>query len=217
MVEGDGIVEIGPDGTFTPVWSVWDHLEYDPGMEVDPGAGWSHANALQYDKTEDVYYLSLRNFDSILKIDRATGEVLWTLGGQHSDFTLANGDKRLFQHQHQFRILDGGVLVFDNGTSEQFDSRVVEYALDEDQGRAELAWEHHDEPPVHTLALGDVERLENGNTLISWGAVGQVDDVTPEGERVWRLHVEIGHGFGYTIWREVLYDTVSTEFQPVAR
>lgn len=49
------------------------------------------------------------------------------------------------------------------------------------------------------------------------GRCGPVDEVTPAGEQVWRLHIEIGHGFGYTIWREVLYDTVSTEFQPVSR
>ena len=70
----------------------------------------------------------------------------------------------------------------------------------------------------------DVSRSTNGVCSATPGfasphksAVGQVDEVTPAGERVWRLHIEIGHGFGYTIWREVHYDTVSTEFQPVAR
>ena len=49
---------------------------------------------------------------------------------------------------------------------------MVEYALDEGTGRAELVWEYHDVPPVYTLALGDVGRLENGNTVSSPGRVG---------------------------------------------
>ena len=47
--------------------------------------------------------------------------------------------------------------------------------------------------------------------------MGQVDEVTPAGERAWRLHIEIGYGFGNTIWCEALYGTVSTAFEPVSR
>ena len=64
---------------------------------------------------------------------------------------------------------------------------------------------------------GRLERLENGNTLINWGTLGQVDEVTSASERVWRLHVEIGHDFGHTTWRGVLYDPFSAAFEPVAR
>ena len=34
--------------------------------------GWTFANALDYDPVEDAYYLGMRNFSSITKINRAT-------------------------------------------------------------------------------------------------------------------------------------------------
>ena len=56
--------------------------------------------------------------------------------------------------------------------------------------------------------MGDVYRLPNGNTLITWSALGQIDEVTPDGEVVWRLRSEIGKGFGFTMWRENLSNIV---------
>ena len=59
--------------------------------------------------------------------------------------------------------------------------------------------------------MGSVERLPNGNTLITFSSLGQIDEVTPEGELVWRLRAEMGSGFGYSSWRNNLYDVVFAE------
>ncbi len=203
-VEGDQVVEVTPDGSETVIWTVWDHIEYDPDEEIpDDDSGWVHANALDHDPDEDAYYLSLRNLGSILKIDRSSGEVLWTLGGIRSDFTL-DGSTELMELQHQFEVLGDRVLVFDNGSAEQFDSRVVEYRLDQAGGTVELLWEHHDDPPLYNLALGDVSRLPQDHTLITWSSQGQVDEVTRSGDVVWRLRADMGAGLGYTIWLDSL-------------
>jgi hypothetical protein len=204
LVEGDQLVEVAPDGSETVIWTVWDHIEYDPDeVTVDDGSGWVHANAVDHDPDQEAYYLSLRNLNSILKIDRATGDVLWTLGGLRSDFTL-DGGTRLFEQQHQFEVLGDRVLVFDNGTVEQFNSRVVEYRLDEATGTVELLWEHRDDPPLYNLALGDVSRLPQDHTLITWSSQGQVDEVTRAGDVVWRLRADMGAGLGYTTWLDSL-------------
>lgn len=207
-IAGDRLVEFDLDGTQRQVWTVWDHFEFNPDLGYSPDLGWSHANAVDYVKGEGAYYVSLHNLDCIVKIDRTTGEQLWVLGGRESDFTLADGSTTLFQRQHQFVRLDDGILVFDNGTAENNDSRVVEYALDEATGAAELRWEFHLDPPRFNVAMGDVYRLPNGNTLITWSSLGQIDEVTPEGEVVWRLRSEIGKGFGFTMWRENLSNVV---------
>ena len=213
-VVGDRILEVGWDGSERQVFSVWDHLEYDPTqVDPQPGSGWTHANALQFDKDAGLYYMSLRHLDCILAIDRATGAVRWTLGGQDSDFVLADGSTQLFQRQHQFRVIDANALVFDNGTVENQDSRVVEYTLDPSTGQAELVWEHHNDPPLLSIGMGDVARLPNGNTLITWSGPGQIDEVSPTGEVVWRARVEMGAGIGYSVWRQVLFPTMGLRLE----
>ena len=44
-------------------------------------------------------------------------------------------------------------------------------------------------------SLGGVERLENGNTLVTWGVRGTLFEVNPEGEVVWKyINPVIGDG-----------------------
>ena len=195
---GTQIIEIGPDGTEELIWSAWDHFEcvYD---ETTVG-GWTHGNALDYDPVEEVYYLSLRAFDSILKIDRWTGEILWIMGGDLSDFATGEGETSLYVGQHQFQVLDGSIVVFDNGSIEDNNSRAVEYAFDETSFEVEDIWNHSNDPALYCYSLGDVTRLPSGNTLITWGPSGQLNEVTPQGEVVWQVNTPLANGLGYVEW-----------------
>jgi len=53
-------------------------------------------------------------------------------------------------------------------------------------------WSHDD--GRFTGYFGSAERLDNGNTLISWGALHDplVTEVTPDGERVFTLSLPPG-------------------------
>ena len=197
-IEGDRLVEVAPDGTLHQVWTAWDHFEFDPDATYSEDLGWTHANAVDFDAATGTYHVSIHNLDCIVEIDRGTGEQLALVGGESSDFALSDGSTDLFHRQHQFELLPGGILVFDNGVSESQDSRAVEYALTD--GTAEPLWEYRQDPPTYTVAMGDVQRLPSGNTLITWGSLGQMDQITPDGEVVWRLRTEIGAGFGYAGW-----------------
>ena len=198
-VFGDAIVEIAPDGGETVVWSAFEHLDFDPAYEDH---GWTHANALDFFAQENAYYLSLRNYDAIHKIDRATGEEIWRLGGDFSDFLTATAQTDLFGCQHQFDVLDDGIVVFDNRDDPALPSRVVEYTLDTEQMRVQHAWHHVVDPPLHVVGLGDARRLPGGNTLVVWSSMGQMDEISAAGEVVWRLNMPIGGGFGYGVWLE---------------
>lgn len=201
MVTGDRIVELSQDGTETEIWNVWDHETYESTMGLD----WSHANALNYDEEQGVYYASMRNFDTIYKIDRATGDVLWRLGGDQSDFDFAGSSNPEFHKQHQFEVLDGGILVFDNSTPENYYSRAIEFVLDEQEMQATHVWEYLTDPPIYTYGLGDVHRFENGNTMVVWSTSGMIDEVDANGELIWRVSVELGSGMGYAQYMETLY------------
>ena len=62
----------------------------------------------------------MRHLSSIIKIDRATGNVGWVLGGKENQFTFVNENEanspNYFSYQHDARILPNGDLtLFDNG------------------------------------------------------------------------------------------------------
>jgi hypothetical protein len=201
-IAADAIVEVEPDGTERQVWSAWEAYEYDLSVPTDEQAfDWTHANALDLDEDDDRYLLTLRHLDAIVAIDRATGAVAWQLGGADSDFTM-DGDEALdwFRQHHQFEQLDGGMLVFDNGQDEHVASRVIEYTLGETT--VTPVWRYVSDPPTNCYALGDVTRLESGNTLITWSTSGLIEEVTPDRAVVRRLSVQLGAGFGYTTWIE---------------
>ncbi len=203
-IRGDRIMEMGPDGSVEEIWSVWDHFEYDGGVYL-PGTGWTHANALEYDPTDDAYYVGLRNLDCIVKVDRATGETQWVFGGPHTDFDFDGNPP--FAEQHEFQLLDGSILIFDNGTVQRYYSQAVEVSVDTDTWSGDVLWNYTTDPTLFVPAGGDVQRLPSGNTLITWSTAGQIDEVTPEGDLVWQARTDLGAGVFYTIWEDSLYET----------
>ena len=195
--EGDRIVERSSDGSTTDAWSFWDEFEPSDSPEV-VGMTWSHANALDYVPEEDAYYLSSLGLGSILKIDRASASVEWMLGGAESDFTESSElGYAPPMWGHQFEVLADSLLLFDNGDTYRMYSQVVEYQLDEVEYKADEIWSYRPDPDVYSFSLGDVQRLESGNTLVTFSNQGQVDEVSPDGELVWRLNMSIGGALGY--------------------
>jgi len=199
-VKGNKVIEVTEDGTETTIWSAWDC--YDPTVETgdDPELGWTFTNALDYDPVEDVYYVGFRNFSSIVKVDRATGACEWGLGGDASTMTI-DGDP--FQHQHQFDVIGDTVVVFDNEGSGGLDARAVEYSIDPESGAAEEIWSYQSDPPVQSFVLGDVTRLDDGDTLVTWSVAGQINRSGTD----WQLNSEIGYAFGFNTYTPDLYLT----------
>jgi hypothetical protein len=107
--------------------------------------------------------------------------------------------------QHQFQFIDDSLLLFDNGTPDTQQSRALELALDADAGVVTKTWSYVTDPSLYCPAMGDVSRFSNGNTLITWGSAGQMEEVTEAGERVWKLNTAIAAGFGYTTLLDTLY------------
>lgn len=194
--QADRIVEMNPDGTGErTIWSAWDDPVLAP-FANDRAENWTHANALDYDPVEDVYYVSLKEIGTIVKVDRATGASLWHLNGLATEFAYAEGSE-IVQMQHQFQVLDDGILVFDNGPFERGYSQAIEYRLDEDARTAEQVWSYVREPSVAVYAKGDVERFADGNTQVVWSTAGEIQNVSPEGDVHWQLNTELGYAITF--------------------
>ncbi|MCB0722182.1 MAG: aryl-sulfate sulfotransferase [Ignavibacteriae bacterium] len=165
-------------------WRSWDHFQITDATHLNFTAStldYVHGNAIEED-TDGNLMISCRHMDEITKIDRHTGDIIWRLGGKHNEFSFVN-DTIQFSHQHAIRrIANGNVTLFDNGNyhTPEF-SRAIEYSLDEVNKIATLVWEYRNEPTIYGKAMGYVQRLDNGNTLIGWGYTSPtLTEVTPE-------------------------------------
>ncbi len=203
-LRGDQIIEVAPDGTQTTIWSAWDCFDPSEITGDDMEIGWTFANALDYDPDEQAYYLSLRNFSSIIKIDRASGECLWGFGGEANSFDIASGSET-FMHEHQFQVLDDSILIFDNDGAVTYESRVLEYSFDQDNQQAEQIWEYTADPSIYVFVLGDVHRFDDGDTLVTWSVSGQMDRVDSAGQAEWTLNSDLGYAFGFNTLTQSLY------------
>ena len=178
---GQVLYRLGPGGEVRFRWSAFDHLAFD---DVDPAVpltqdpvDWTHADAASQ-APDGSYLVSFRHLSQVVKIDAATGAVIWRLGGKRSSFTFPLGGPSF---QHGARELPGGhVLLFDNGNGRATrQSRVVEYALDLQRMEARVAWQYAPSPPAFASDMGFAQRLANGDTLVTFGTLARVEEVAP--------------------------------------
>lgn len=197
---GDRLIELSPDGTSSQIWSVWDDFNVeDDQPDGVVGTSLSHANALDYDANTGIYYISLRNFNAIVGISRDNGEKVWQFGGDSSDYAPLGSDEFNWQHQFEFQP-DGNLLIFDNGKTDRMASRAVEYSFDEELSSATVAWQVATDPPILVYGPGDVYRMDNGNTIITWGTAGRIQEVEADGTVVWDEFLSVGGAVGFSTW-----------------
>lgn len=183
-------------------WPSLEHLADGlPFVELDDPRGDSfrfpHFNAVDVDDDGNLL-VSSRHLSEVTKVNRQTGDIIWRLGGVHSDFTFINDPLKRFRNQHDIRSLGNGLYsVFDNGNNHNPSrSRGAIYRLDLDAMTATLVWEYRNPPGTnYSFYMGNVQKLPNGNLLINW-AVGdrpKATEVTPDGDVVYEMNFVDGY------------------------
>jgi hypothetical protein len=177
-------------------WRSWDHFEITDALHENLLAhaiDAVHGNALELDYDGNIMFSS-RHLDEITKINRTSGEVIWRLGGKKNMFEFINDPDR-FTYQHAIRRLaNGNIILYDNGNyhSPPY-SRAVEYNIDEVNKIAALAWQYRNNPDIFGGAMGFAQRLDNGNTLISWGSIHPtLTEVRPDGGKALEISMPPG-------------------------
>lgn len=117
--------------------------------------------------------VSMRELDAIAIVDMQREVVAWAGRGP-------------FRRQHDPHVLPGGaILLFDNsGLGRR--SRALEF--DPETAEAGWAYSGSDADFLYSKWCGAVQRLENGNTLITESDNGRALEVTRQGDRVWEFH-----------------------------
>jgi hypothetical protein len=83
-------------------------------------------------------------------------------------------------------LADGGLLIFDNEGAPH-DGAKGSRALEVDPLSQEVRWSYAGPPAFHSSICGQVQRLANGNTMITVATEGRVIEVTPAGRVVWEF------------------------------
>jgi hypothetical protein len=201
-VAGDLIIEFTREGEVVWTWNAFDHLDPLRLREspealpiIDPATGeetldWTHANGLIYENDTDTVIISLRHQDWLVRIDRATGDVLWKLGYE-GDFTLADGDGWFYHpHSPQWQP-DGTLLLYDNAVvtietpPEGIRSRAVRLEIDETAMTASVVWQD-DEESFSAPIAGDADRMPGGHLLVLDSSI--VTNFNPENPLEFDIH-----------------------------
>jgi hypothetical protein len=207
-VVGTVLYRVQPDGVVLFRWSAFDFLaidDIDPAVDVTGSTvDWTHADAVDVG-VDGTYLLTLRNLSQLVKINAGNGALVWRLGGKRSDFTFQfdplggpsfpNGAREVATNR---------IVLFDNGNGRATpQSRAVEYAVDRRAMQVDLAWSHEPVPARFTDDMGFAQRLDGGNTLVTYSTDGHVEEIpVTTTVPVWTLQA------GAPIYRALRVDTL---------
>lgn len=200
------VEEIAPDGHLVWSWFGGDHLStsdtpqswYDQVIPGGPPFDVVHLNSVEANGNE--LAISMRHTDAAWGVDRATGNVLWKLGGTPNPASLSlSGDPQgsyPFAGNHDVRILpDGTLTLHDNNTGLGLPPRAAHYRIDEQAHTATFLDAVSDPQVPSSFCCGSARMLPNGNWPTSWGGNPIVAEYAPDGTRLFKL--DLGNGFSY--------------------
>jgi hypothetical protein len=177
------------------------------------GATACHSNYTQYSKDDDALVISELDTQTVAKIKRSDGSVIWRLngnkptitgvswkGGNHGIHLLALDDLLLFVNNSR-TIPGGGGSAGGTGNG----SIAIQIKLDLGAATASQIWSYKANPGVQNDVMGDLQRLPNGDTFVGYSTQGVAHEVAADGtllqEWVWPL----GASFGFTEKSATLY------------
>jgi len=187
----DSIVQEVDVRTGLVVWE-WHSLGHIPLKDsyvtpaLSPYFDAFHLNSIEPDGDGRVL-VSARDTCAVYKIDKASGRILWTLGGKASTFRLGPGAR--FWFQHDARPLPGNrVSLFDDeaGPPQKGPySRGLVLKLDTRHRTARVARQYHrpgDNSPANSE--GNVQTLPGGGVFLGFGSNPFFSAFSPSGQLV---------------------------------
>jgi hypothetical protein len=217
-IREDLLMEFTREGEILHEWSLSDIVDPAevPGRELcavdfEDYRDWAHGNGAVLDEANNRVLVSARHIDLLFAFryeddaEGPSGELLWSIGPDGEGTLPLDGEPSYGLHAPELTA-DGSILVLDNGndrpdTPEPY-SRAVRYVVDDSSPdpadwAARQTWEFRtadldgDGGPLYADFLGDADEQPNGNVLIGFGGIGQVEppargrivEVVPTGAR----------------------------------
>jgi hypothetical protein len=194
----DSIVQEIDLGTGLVVWE-WHALGNVPLSEsmapapetAESAWDYFHINSIDPEPNGDLI-VSSRNTSAAYRIDRATGKIMWTLGGKNSSFKkLGRGTNTAWQHDVT-RQADGEISIFDNGSDppKHKYSRALFLELNGKKRTVKVAKAFTSPDGLLSDSQGNVQVLPNGNVFVGWGSEPYFTEYSPGGEVLLDAHFD---------------------------
>jgi arylsulfate sulfotransferase len=204
-VRNTELQEVSPDRKLVWDWKSQDHIslaetpqrwwQYNFEHHQPTGFGYDilHWNSIEPDGGSVI--ASFRHLDAVYKIDKATGAIVWKLGGTATPDSLTvkrDPESYTFGGQHDVRLLpDGTLTALDDRSYLGEPPRVVRFRIDEGAGTATLIKSISDPAAKFSYCCGSARRLSNSDWLIDWGqGSNSIGGYKPDGDRTFYLHFD---------------------------
>ena len=186
-------------------WHAYGHVPLEESMAT-PALSASydafHINSIQV-LPQGKLLVSMRNASALYKVDRSSGRIVWTLGGDFSDFELGPGARFYFQHD---ALMQPGrrVSLFDDqaGPPEYApSSRGLVLKLRGKPRRATVEQVYHRQADTSAQSEGSVQTLPDGDVFVGWGAQPFFSQFSPRGRLLFDASLPDDDG-SYRVYRE---------------
>lgn len=148
--------------------------------------------------------MSSRNYCHIKLIDGKTGDDIWVLGGKKNQFEdLSDGNATNFCWQHNARFYqdDTKITLFDNHSLNQGDcgdgegmdpcvTRGLQLELNYEDMTVRVVHEYYHPEHINSGAMGGMQKLNSGNSIIGWGWSPAITEFTDDG----RIAMDVQRG-----------------------
>ncbi len=181
------------------------HREFRDAQVIDP----LHANHVEVFDGSQAHHsplfakgnllIGLRHLNLAMIVDGRTFKAIWVWG-----------PVTLTRPHHPSSVEGGRILVFNNGLQE---SEILELEPETHQ----VVWSYAPGESFFTEFMGSVQRLPNGNTLITESGKGYVFEIDREGKTVWQFaNPDVDEeGVRAAIWRMSRYAPGELPFESV--
>lgn len=186
-----------------PAFIAIDELEEEFGEKI---GAFLHINSVSwlgenkwYDAGDERFnpkniIISSRHGNFICIIDYKTGNVVWRMGPDYRDDPDGHLELQTIG-QHQPHMIqkgmpgEGNILIFDNGGEMGYGtkfSRAYSRLIEIDPTTKKIVWQYPTKTKwLYSPYTSSVQRLPNGNTLISEGITGRIVEITKTNKVVW--------------------------------
>ena len=206
-IRSDSILRVSPEGEVLWSWHAHEQLDlnvagtgqfttYAPKTGPSfPIQDWTHVNTIaplpdnKWFREGDERFrpgnilVLPRSWSKVLLVDQISKEVVWEYSGDYRGGVMGGHESHMIAEPLPGA---GNILMFDNGRGEGGHSG-ESIVLEINPLTKEIVWKYENGTEFFSESKGSVQRLPNGNTLVSLDRKHEVLEITPEGEIVWHI------------------------------
>ncbi len=196
------LVERDADGVEREVWNCSDWIFEHGGSDFHCAA-----NSVIWNPATDTVMWSMYNIDTVVEVQRETGELLRQWGQLDGGWAFEPADTEV-DYQHYPNYTPDGTIIVSTHAPGGVGQYAREFLPDDASQTMQEVWHYGEEVKHYARYGGEALRLDNGNSLLCYGTDGSLREVTMDRRTAWDIvwpSVPNTHLTGHNTMIEDLY------------